>query len=312
MRRVDKLVTQARARTRNTNYTYDATTGEYTSGISSEMFLEFLNDAQLHLCSSILGVFPSLFIEEQIIPIVGEQEEYAVDDNVFGSSKLVCVEYRSTEDANWEKIPITNFAQRNSSSGEPRRYILKGGNILLNPVPDTTVGDIRVVYYRQPDNLDFRRGVVDDSTITGGLLSEIVIDDEADDYDPFALAAAEYLCVNDPFGNVTLYNIPVESFDSTTGKFSIDDFPVPTGSSIADGSYITVGKYSTTHSKLPDICERYLLTSCQKRIMTLDESKTAATEDKELAAMLLDILNSFAEETRDVEYIPVIDWENML
>jgi hypothetical protein len=312
MRRVDKLVTQVRARTRNTNYTYDSTTGEYTAGISSEMFLQFLNDAQMHLCSSILGVFPSLFIEEEIIPIVGGQEEYEVDDNVFGSSKLVCVEYRSSTNATWEKIPITNFAQRNSSSGEPRKYILKGGKILLNPVPNTTSGDIRVIYYRQPDNLDFRRGVVDSVLGVSGAYTGLIVDHEAADYDPFALAAAEYICICDAFGENLTYNIPITSFNTGTYTLTFAENLTIADAAVLLGGYITVGKYSTTHPKLPDICERYLLTFCQKRIMTLDESSSSTKEDAELSTMLLDILNSFAEETGDVEYIPVIDWENML
>jgi hypothetical protein len=45
----------------------------------------------------------------------------------------------------------------------------------------------------------------------------------------------------------------------------------------------------------------------QKRILITDESNTSLEEDNELQVVKQDIINSFADESRDVQYIPVLD-----
>jgi hypothetical protein len=50
----------------------------------------------------------------------------------------------------------------------------------------------------------------------------------------------------------------------------------------------------------------------QKRALTIDESSTSVEEDIELKTIEQDILASFAENSRDIQYIPIDDEEIML
>jgi hypothetical protein len=67
------------------------------------------------------------------------------------------------------------------------------------------------------------------------------------------------------------------------------------------------GKYSSTHSQLPDICEKYLLEYCNMRIFVRDSS----TDQAEVAILMQKIeatlKQAFAEPDSDPDRIPIID-----
>ena len=50
----------------------------------------------------------------------------------------------------------------------------------------------------------------------------------------------------------------------------------------------------------------------QKRLLQTDESNSSVEEDTEILKAEQDILNSYADESRDPEYIPVLDSEILI
>lgn len=313
MRRIEQLITLVRERSRNSDFSTDSSTGEVLSGISTSQILQFFNEAQDQLQAAILSSYPNEFIEEATLAIIGGTEEYTIPDRVFINNKIVSVEYRRGSNlADYCPLDRLSFRDRNTMRGEPEYYIPRSGKIMVNPIPQSSQGDLRVMYYRELDDLDVRRGTVASVTYAAPALTALTLSTTGDDN--LALADADYLCVNDRYGNVTMYNIPVSSYDAVTGIVSIvgGSFTADTGETIAAGSYVTIGKYTTTHSKLADNCERFLVLYAQKRLLTLDESNTSVEEDAELQQVKTDILNSYADEARDPDVIPIMDEEIMV
>lgn len=317
MRRVDLLIDIIRERTRNVNFSRDSSTGEVLEGVSNELILEYLNAAQDHLQAIVLATYPNEFIVQKEIPLVGDQEEYTINDHVFLNNKLVCVEIRSSSDArDYYVLDQKSPRERNTTKGFPSFYIRRSGKILLNPIPQSTQGMIRPSYYREVDDLDISRGVITDSASTSGNLDSVTVGTGS--ADSYALGRAEYISICGPYGEPKFYNIPVESYDSSSGVitvhsqyvYNISDNSI-TGSGVTTGDTVTIGKYTTTRSSLPDNCERYLVVYAQKRVLVSDHENNSLEEDAELKTLEADILTSFADESRDVKFIPILDPEIM-
>ena len=312
MRNVDKLVSIIRARTKNPDYTYVPTTGVTSSGISDALILEYLNAGQQHLQAAILAQYPNEFIESEEISLVAGTEAYTISDNVFANNKIVCVQYNQNNNStDYYELPQGTIRDRDTRSGTPLFYIRRSGQILVNPIPSSSVGKIRVEYYRALDTLELRRGTVSSITEAGGYLTQITLTAGTRSNYPYELNISDYISINTLAGLPTAYAIPVASYTEGTGVLAMPASTVPAGATIAAGSYVTIGSYSTTHSKLPDNCERYLVAYASKRVLTTDTSESSLEEDAELKMIETDILQSFANETRDVNYFPILDYEIM-
>lgn len=307
MRKLSTLITAARRRTKNENYEVDSTTGVTRSGIPDDLFVEWANDAQDHLQAAILAAFPNEFVSEKTINIVANQEAYTISDNVFINNKLICVEYSFSGNArDYEILDQGTIRDRQTYSGYPNFYIRISGQILLNPIPKSSQGTIRVSYYRELDDLDVRR-----AQVNGTPSGSIITVDTMSAVEQLRVNAAEYLSICDAHGEPLLYAAPISTSGSTTTitlTSAVSGFLV-SGVALAglDNGIVTLHKYGTTHSKLPTNCERYIKTYMQKRALTAGESNTSLEEDAELLKIEEDIIASFNDESRDIEFIPIID-----
>ena len=300
MRRVDHQITLIRQRTKNTDYSA-------THGIDNQVFIEIINQAQDHLQAGIANVYSNEFILSSEISIVADQEAYTTPDRILAASKIVSVEYSSSGNLE-DYVNLSSRPQRDrmTSSGAPCFYFWRSGQVYLSPIPSTSQGKIRVTYYRELDDLDTERGTINGTPATTNLpTTGMDITSQ-----PINATNVRYLCVSDRDGNVMLRNAVVNTWASPnfTLAANVSTYLV-NGYSLGDldkGS-VTFGKYTTTLSKLSDHCERYLLVATQKRIMTVDESNSSLEEDAELKQIEQGILNTYADESRDVEWIPIID-----
>lgn len=318
IRRLDHLIYLVRERTKNLDYAADAN-GVATEGILDNRIIEFFNAAQDHLQAVIINVYPNEFVVSKEISLVANQEEYTISDNVFVNNKLISVEYNSNNNStDFEPLDQRTIRDRDSRKGYPNFYIRRGNKLLVNPVPSSSQGRIRVSYYRELDDLDIRRAKI---SAVSGLTSTTFTNIDLTDTDPLPdetskpinLTNVDHICVIDRDGTVKAYNIPVNTYTAASDLLTPRSTHVfGTGETLAVGDWVVFGQYATTHSKLPNNCERYLLTYVQKRLMTTDESNTSIEEDEELKQIETDIVNSFAEDSRDVKYIPVLDHEALL
>lgn len=314
MRYIGALVRLVRERGKTFDGTVDSTTGIVTSGVSNELVLQFFNEAQDALQARIAKVFPNYFYATKIINLVGGQEAYSISDALLNDSKIVQVEYSFDGSLQaYRPLRQRSLYERNSDSfTEPLYYILFNNQILLNPIPATSgFSSIRVTYYRSLDDLALRSGVVASRTIVGNDLSALALSTTGDDPTALNLGASEqpYICFNDNFGNVTARNITYSAYDSGTGivTLSPNPFVLQSNETVPVGSFATVGQYTTTHSKLPNDCERYLIVFATKRLLNQNSSVDEVAEDAELVAIEDDIISNFAPVSGDVQSIPIID-----
>lgn len=306
MRSAEKIIRAARYRTGNESFTYDVATGVTSAGLAQSVFVELINDAQEHLQSRIIKVWPSLFTEFVEIPTVFQQESYDIPVELAFNSKVLSVQYSVTGQPDYYRpLDKMSVMQRNGGYGYPCGYIRTGAKLFLNPIPDTSTGKLRVAYYRRLDKLDISRGTVN-GTPSGATIT-------VDDLHEFEIDDNRYLCISGSDGQVLLRNGIVSSTTSTVITLAADvSTYLESGVVLADlaGATITVGKNSTTVSKLPEECERFLKVYVQHRIMNVNESSSSAVEDKELAKIVTDITANMADEDGDITPIYVHDYDS--
>ena len=304
MRYSGVLLNRIRKRTKNTDYT-TASDGEATAGITDDLILEYLNDAQDYLQGRILSVFPDEFVASEDISITSATS-YTVSDRIFMDNRIISVKYSPNGQNRYYKPlrPVSIAEQNHDTNSHPLNYVRKNGGIDPSPVATNSSGKLRVFYYRSLGDVDIRRGTIS----SGGEATSTSIVLADDSYlDNNALGDAEFFCINNVNGTVSDYNVTITSYDSGTRTITIPS-TVIVG---ADGAYITLGKYTTTHSKLPDEAERFIKLYAQKRVLLTDENSNSVAEDSEVQEAMNDIIQTFADVSQDIEQIPIYDWEVM-
>lgn len=295
MKYVGDILTDIRRDTRNE----DTPTSDTQVGISTEDFLRYVNFAQEKCQAIAISAKSTKFNETKEISLVAGTILYEIPDNVYLDEHILNVEVSVTGLArDFYEIKEKSLSKRDDNLGIPSFYIRRGNSVLLCPISNSNSIKARVTYDRAVDRLDIRRGQILSSLTSNGYLAALTLDTDSDDED--ALSNAQYLCINDAFGNVTMYNIPITGYNTTTGVVSIKDtsFLYQDGETADQGSYITVGKYSTTHSKLNSLCERYLAEYTAYKIFGRDSSSDATQMREDMKETLKEISVSYAETPR--------------
>lgn len=296
---IGEIVRLAREKTGNSDFTQDSD-GNITEGISTDLVMAFVNDALAFVQSRIISVYPGAFVEENIQSVVSGQESYTVQDNVFLNNKFVSIEYSQNGALDcYYPLAQVSLLQRNTSPGQPYQYIRRNGQLLLNPIPNSSQGSLRVNFYRTHDRLDVRRGQItseDDTSIT--------LDN--DSYlDSVALARAQYICIVSALGEVLYRNIPIVSYDNVT---RVIDIASQTLTGIT-GAFVVCGKYRTTHLQddMPERVEDYLRLVTEYKLEATDSSLDAINSKKDVADCLNDLVDGFSELSEDIQDIPIAD-----
>lgn len=297
-RRVESIIKMIRQHCGQVNYSTD-TSGNPTAGITDELILEYLNDGQELLQSRIIEQYPKEFLTTKEITVDGSAS-YSVDDNVMFNNKWMLVEYTSTGNDK-DYYPLDQISLREvdyTNSRDVDSYARRGGLLIPSPKATSTSSKFRITYYRALDKLDIRRGLVASTSATTVVLT---VDAEQDLTGIFD--REDYICVVDNLGVVQDYSLQISSYSDPT-------ITIPSHTFVGGaGDHVVVGKYATTHSDLPDGCERFIKTYAQQRVFETMNSKKAGDEENNVELMLRDIIDSYKEEDHDIKHIPIIDLE---
>lgn len=308
MRRVDYLLTTIRNIGKNQNYSA-------TEGVQDEQILQYINDAQDYLQSALnsTNTINKPFVTEKIVSIVANQDGYSIPGRIFYNKEIEQVEYSyDGQLQNYRVLDKVHFINRvTSSSNFVEGYYVRGNKIYLVPLANVSQGSIRVMFEYNLDDLDKRRGTV---SVINGLTSttftDLVVGSDADESSTPNLSTIDYICINDKDGNVRVYNIPVGSYVAGTNTLTpAAGFTFQTGETFAPGDYITFGKYTTTHSKLPDECETYLVHYAVEQLLHTDSSDDTMKESAILQRLESGIIASSRGQTAEVARIPQVDWD---
>jgi hypothetical protein len=188
-------------------------------------------------------------------------------------------------------------------------YIRIGNKIAVQPIPSRAwTSGLRLTYQKKLPNLAFRIGLVSDTQTSGSDLTRIDLNaSPTKTQDATLPSLAEYyvtefdeISVVDKNGNIKAKGIPVSTYDSTNGYINIESGHVlGSAETISAGDYIVGGENSTTHSELPDTCERYLTAYAAWKVLKADSMVDSRDQERELAAMLAEIVNAFEEIDED-------------
>ena len=301
-RKIDYIIEDARESSENNDFSD-------TIGIQDSEFLRFINDAQLRIHSLLVQQHPSVFLSESVVNATRDQEVYTLPVNTFVGNKVAQVEYSATQsdDDYYPLRPSSLFNRDKGSEGDPTHYIRKAGTILLKPVPNSTSGKLRITYTHKLPKIDKKRASVSSVTLATNSITDLAFNVSTDSIDSTVLNKDTRLSIVDEEGNVKMSNIKFTNIDTGTGIVTIDPaFVFEDGEIIESGDIVVSGRYSTTHSQLDEMVERYLISYCVFQILKRESNTDVQIQQMVLTTMENEIVDSYAELTDDIVEIPNI------
>lgn len=303
MRRIDLLIDEARQETDNTLFTDE-------TGIQQSEFLRWANSAQTRILSLIQQAHPDLFQRQSEIDAVVNQEEYDIPSKTFLGTRVQMVEYSKTGQArDYYPLKKGNLHERvNGPSGDPAFYIRFSKKVLVQPKPQNG-GKFRLITQLALPRLDIRRATVLSAVLDGTTKTITSLNfDPSLNIDQEEIQNEGYICIVDKDGNLLMEAIPVDAIDMTTGLVTVSSgFTYQTGETIPAGSFAVLGQYSSTHSDLPDVAERYVVDFMCWKLEKRDANSASQEINQELKEQEQDIVDSFGLPDDDVSYVPILD-----
>jgi hypothetical protein len=295
MRRSSLLIKQIQRATENERVGLGA-----NDGISLEEYYQYLTDGARMLQRQIVALGSTRFRAAYIVSVSGS-ESYSMPTDMLHPGRVVTLEYSSTGDAaDYRRLDRVSQLERYSQTGSPFQYILQGKTFLVNAYPSS--GTFRLTYDQAVPTVDKRRGTVSAKTTASGALTALTLAGYTSaDFDLY-----DALTIIDFYGNVKMRGVPYTSVNSGTGVVAIQgsSYTYPDGSTIAVGDYFALGEYASSHPLIDDHLEGILILYCVKRILIRDSSDDAVMNDAEFKALLVDALDTYADEP-DVQEAPV-------
>lgn len=302
MRNIQTLIDLSREQTENVEFS-DST------GITENEIIQYANDGQAQMEMAINNVGTDNFLTETIISTSNGVEAYDLPFDMLMGTLIRHVEYGTgSRDEDFFPIEQRQFYERiNSFSGTPGSYIQRNNQILLQPKPATSAGRIRVQYKRKLPGLDIRRAQVDAVTLTSAGITSLSFDTSVN-FDRTELIKDNFMTIVDKKGNIKMRAIEFDSIDNTTGDVTVTSgFTFESGETIAVGDYAVRYRNSTTHTLLPDICEMWLISYMNWKILKRDSNTDLTDQERELAAMRDNIISGFQRADESFDRIPIIN-----
>lgn len=289
-----------------------------TEAHSDANFLRYNQYAQDRLYGLITLSYNWAFEETIEAAPVANEAEYVINDNLAFGTRITNVEYSPNNDGKYSPIQITPNRYRTLvNSGKPLYYRRRHGRIVIEPTPTTTQGMFRFTYERALDTLALRVGRVN------GAPSGTTIDLTHSTYgsptaaDEALFVADTYVCISDADGVPMLYNGKISSYNEATDVITltanVSDYLVGsyTLADLANG-YMTLGKYTTTHSKLPNEAEAFFVEWVNRSLHAIDSSTQFDTSDKMLKELKDTIVASFKFPDKARKSFPIEDFAMLL
>jgi len=237
-----------------------------------------------------------IFSEEVKIPTVAAQEEYDLPADIFATSAINFVDFRTgTSSDRWYPARSIINPERRSGYG----YVIRGDKILVVPVPaQNGIAEMRLTYVRKLYDLGPRFGDISsvgasDIAFTSLQPSELKI---IDNYD--------YLSVVDKYGVFKSEKIEIDGEAVVGAQHTITTTSDLTG--VTNTDFVVAGERTSTHCELPDVCELILTSFVERMVQGVDSSEdlqaVAALTNEERSA----ISELFKDVPQDPPYPPII------
>lgn len=291
----------------------DTRNAEDEEAISDSEFVRFNQHAQDRLYTLISLAHHSYAFEVfKDINIVAGQSDYSIPDNYAFGMRITRAYY--SHDGQVENLrrlkPTPNRPEVIRRASRPIYYRRRQEKVVLEPTPDTSQGIIRVYYERALDRLALRAAQVN-GTPSGTTITV----DNADANVTGGLVSPNHICISDPYGTPLLYNGVVSSYAGSTLTLTgnVSDYLVD-GVTLADldNGWVTIGKYSTTHSSLPNEAEGFFIEWVNRKLHAIDSSEQFDEADEMLAEIRDSIVASYELPDKDVKSFPISNYDLLI
>ena len=289
MRRFELLVNEVRE---NTD----------TKDINSVGFYEimrYFNDAQKQLQKIIFSSNPSadIFVKQVNYQVAGEVVAYDLPFDIYAHSSITSVNSIKDNRISQTLVRVA-YREREALWG----YSILDKQFILSTTPEaTTIDSIRLNYVYQLPVISYRLAQITAiDTVTGVVTVDgaNIISDEGfvDRYDQYSIvnSRGDQTC-----NQLTLTNFAGLDFTFEGNLEANADLGLA-GASVGD--WIVCGNSGTSHSKLPDECEPYLMAYVQRRILNKISSREVANEQVFSMEERMDIEDLFKDNVKDALY----------
>lgn len=306
---VGDLITAQRGDTRNKD----------TTAIVDSEFVNYNNYAQNMLYGIISRSYASIFTFSEDFAVTAGDDTYSVTDNIAFGTRIVMVEYSyDGQEKNFTRIkPTPNIYQRLTYPGRPKFYRRIHGAVKIEPAPEVTEGTLRIWYERGLDRLQIRQARVNGTPSSTDIdLTHSGFGAPSTDVEALFISGTK-ICICNSDGTPMLYNGVISSYnagsDVLTLAANVSTYLV-TGYSLANlaDGYLTIGRYTSTHSKLCNEAEQYFIEFVNRCIKNRDASKQVAYTDKILQECAAMVVGGYKVPDKDLKSFPVHDWSMMI
>jgi hypothetical protein len=281
-----------------------------SDGITDEEFLQYLNDAQRDIYHAIIAVNSKAFTKTAFISTVQYQDKYELPLDVYLAQRIVRIQHTQSGDPkNYINLDRATHGERINREGRPRKYILEGKYLILDPYPNTSrANGVRFIYDPILPKLDTRRATVDSATVNGSSLDALTIDSSFPAFNEDDWLEDDYLCIVDDQGTILAKGIQYDSVDGAgvvtlaSGSHTLGD-----GETVPAGSYVVRGSFASTHSSLQESCEDYLLGFGAWKIFKRDSSTDAQEKKQEIDELKGMLIQNYADNNDDPILVPITD-----
>lgn len=280
MRRLEHLIAQVRSSTSNKS----------TSKISDFDMANYFNLAQDTIQNIAMSVESGarLFSTTSLITLVNNQESYDLPIDIYSPNSITSVRITQSND---QFFPLERIVEKERQRGYG--YALIGGKLYISPIPKWAPGNtLELTYQKILKRLGVRSG-----TIQGYVSGTGVITLDAG-YSTTIGQYDDYFCIVDSSGTIVNANLPIISVGTGT-------ITTTTGLTITNGQYVVMGRNTTTHSELMDLCERFLINFVERKIQAVESSSDVQIQASLTAEERTELTSIFSTGSADAMYPPI-------
>jgi len=285
MRRLELLINEAKISTNTSDI----------ASISSLLLQGYINRIHSYLEDLLFLVNDEndLFVSDYIFQLVPGQDEYSLPNNIYAKSSIDNLAVSFLNGLSNTYLPLKKVSRK--QQGFTFGYFIREDKIVLTPRPTSPL-NMKLAYVRKLPTLGIRGAEVTSTTSTQIIIANYVSGFET---------LSDYITIVDKAGTIITSGLTFVFNGSTT-------FIVPNTIGILPGHYVISGKYASSHSQLPDECEKYLITALERMIQYRQSSSDINTSNIFSAEELNTIKEVFADNSYDDAKPPVTEWQEWL
>lgn len=296
MKTVEQIIDMSREYTGNKRF-------DANSGVSQKLFVQALQNAQDALTIAINNAHAKYYKKSEIVSVVNGQLKYDYPSDCL-LQIIDTLSYSTRSDApaaSWR--PLDKMVDKErviTSVGSAFGYIPENDGVVLNPPLQN--GYLKFTYMASPLRVQKKAGQITDVTINAGVLEALEVGTTGS-YDEDQINGDFFLCVTDKHGNIKARDIEYTSVED--GVFTMDNFTLAAGETLAVGDFILVGKNTTNVPQFPTLCESYLIKYMNYEMKYGDSSNWAKEYFADLERHFLGLASLFAKRSADISKIPI-------